>query len=110
MQGALLKLNIVNIHSICSRNFRSNANMNRSKVAIYLLQHSNLEGLIKPHYCQYPLYLYPLIFVETSIWSVVALPSKQYSILIQRALLNVNIVNIHSICTLKFSVKLQYEP
>jgi hypothetical protein len=40
----------------------------------------------------------------------VALPSKQYSILIQRALLKVNIVKIHCICTLTFPMKLQYDP
>jgi hypothetical protein len=33
----------------------------------------------------------------------------QYTILIERALLNVNIVNIQCICTLIFPLKLEYE-
>jgi hypothetical protein len=84
--------------------------MNRSNVAIYSVWHSNSEGLIKHQFCQYPLYLYPDISVETRIRTAVAWPSKQYTILIQWAFLNVNIVNIHCICTLTFPLKLQFEP
>jgi hypothetical protein len=32
------------------------------------------------------------------------------AILILRELLNINIVNIYSICTVKFPLKLQYKP
>jgi hypothetical protein len=84
--------------------------MNRSNVAIYSVQHSNSEGLIERQYCQYPLYLYPEISVETPIWTVAMWPSIQYSILIQMALLNVNIVNILCFCTLTFPLKFEYEP
>jgi hypothetical protein len=84
--------------------------MKRSNVAIFSVQHSNSEGLIDRQYCEYPLYMYPDIPVETPIWTVVALPSKQYSILIQRALLSVNLVNILCICTLISPLKLEYEP
>jgi hypothetical protein len=68
--------------------------MNRSNVALYSVQQSNSVGLIERQYCQYPLYKYTDISDETPIWTVVALPSLKYSILIQMALLNVNIVNI----------------
>jgi hypothetical protein len=84
--------------------------MNCSNVAIYSVQHSYSEGLIERQFCQYPLSLYTEISVETLIWTVVALASIQYSILIQSDLLDVNIVNIHYICTLTFSLKLHYQP
>jgi hypothetical protein len=84
--------------------------MNSSVFAIYSVLHSNLEGLIELQYCQYTLYQYPEISDETPIGTIVMLPSIQYSILIQRALLNVNIVNIHLISTLEYLLKLQYEP
>jgi hypothetical protein len=90
-------------------NFRWISNINRIDLAIYSVQPSNSEGLSERQYCQYPQYLYPDISVETPIWTVVAFPSKQYSIIIQKALLNLIIVNIHFICTLKFRVKLQYD-
>jgi hypothetical protein len=60
-------------------------------------------------YCQYPLYLNYDISVETLISSVVTWPRIQYSILIQRVFLNVNIVNIHYICILTIPLKLQYD-
>jgi hypothetical protein len=106
---ALFIVNIVNIHCIC-RHFRWNSNMNRSKVAISSVQHSNSEGLIERQYCQHPLYLHPDISAESPIWTVVTWLSLQYSIRFQRALLYVNIVNIHCVWTLTFPLKFQYEP
>jgi hypothetical protein len=84
--------------------------MNCSNVAIYSVHHSNSEGLIARQYCKYRQYLYTEISVQPPIWTIVTWPSIQYSILIQRAFMNVNIVNIHGGCTLKFLLNLQYEP
>jgi hypothetical protein len=97
IQRALLNVNIFNFH-------------NRSNVAIYSVRYPNSEGLIERQHCQYPQYLYPELSVQPPIWTVVTWASIQYSILIQRVFVHGNIVNIHSICTLKFPVKLQYEP
>jgi hypothetical protein len=107
-QRALFTFNIVNILVSVPLNFRWNSNMNSSIFYIYSVLHSNSVGLIER--CQYPLYLYPDISVGTPIWTVVSLPSLKYSILIQRALLNVNMVSILGFCTLTFPLKLQYEP
>jgi hypothetical protein len=82
--------------------FRWVSNMNRSNVAISSVQHFISVGLIERQCCQYPLYLYTDISVETRLWTVVTWQSLQYSILFQRALLYVIIVNIHCICTLTF--------
>jgi hypothetical protein len=82
--------------------------MHRSCFTIYSVEISNSEAFIGRQYCQYQLYLYPDISVETQIWTVVALHSIQRSIPIQRSLLNVNIVNIHCICTLIFPLEIQY--
>jgi hypothetical protein len=84
--------------------------MNRSNVAIYLIQYSNYEVLIERQYCQYTLYLHPDISVESLIWTVQTWAYIQYNILITRGLLIVNIGNIHYIWPLTFPLKLQYEP
>jgi hypothetical protein len=73
------------------------------KLSIFLCSDSSQN-------CQYPLYLNPDISVETPIRTVATWPSIQYINLIQRALLNVNIVNIHCICSLTLLLKLEYEP
>jgi hypothetical protein len=83
--------------------------MNQSNLAVKTIQYSNFEGLIERQYLQYLLDMYPQISVETQIWTGATRPYMQNSFLIMRALLKVNIVNIHSICTLKFPLKLQYE-
>jgi hypothetical protein len=84
--------------------------MKRNGWANFKVHHSNSVGLFERQYYQFPLYLYTDIPVETSMWTVEALPSLQYSFLPKTALLNVIIVNIRCICTLTFPLKLQYEP
>jgi non-homologous end joining protein Ku len=83
--------------------------MNSSDMTIYTIQHFNPKDPIERQYSQYPLYLYPHISVETQIWTLLKWTYIQNSILIVRLLLNVNILNIDSICTLKFLLKFQYE-
>jgi hypothetical protein len=83
--------------------------MNCNGIAVYSVLQSILECVIDPQYFQYPLYLYPQVSVETPLRTLVDVPYIQYSILISRALLNLNIVNMHNFCALKFLVMLQYE-
>jgi hypothetical protein len=89
--------------------FRWNFDMNRSNVAISSVQHYISVGLIDRQYWQYPLYLKPSISFENPIWTLATWAYIEYSILITRALLKVNIVNIHCIGTLTFPLKLRYE-
>jgi hypothetical protein len=83
--------------------------MNCINVDIYTKQYSNFEGLIECKYSQYPLDLYPPITVETPRWTELTWPYIKKGILIVRALLNVNILNIHWICILNFPLNLEYE-
>jgi hypothetical protein len=79
--------------------------MNRLGYAFYSVQYSTSEGLIECQYYQYPLYLYPDVSVETPMWTLVTWRPIMESILNQRALLNMNIVNIHYVCTQEISVE-----
>jgi hypothetical protein len=95
-QWVVLIVNIVNIHCICT--------VISVESPIWTVVTS--VGLTDRQYCQYPLYLNPDISVETPVWTEATWTYIQYTILINRALLNDNIVNICCISTLTFPLKL----
>jgi hypothetical protein len=61
-------------------------------------------------YCIYGTLLQFILEFSIESYEDVELKSIQYSILLQRALLNVNNVNFYCIYKLTFPLKLQYEP
>jgi hypothetical protein len=60
-------------------------------------------------YCIYGTLLQFLLELPIEYYEDIELKSIQYSILLQRALLNINIVNIPQICTRICPLELQYE-